>query len=81
MFRVVIPDYWPWEHPLDFRRNLKWTCMQDLKPRNIGPGGMSGRVTAIDAVTFENPDVMYVGTASGGLVEIDFRRHQMGTHF
>ncbi len=39
---------------------------QDLKPRNIGPGGMSGRVTAIDVVT-DNPDVMYVGTASGGL--------------
>ncbi|NNM17645.1 MAG: hypothetical protein HKP24_03665 [Croceitalea sp.] len=40
--------------------------VQDLKPRNIGPGGMSGRVTAIDVVT-ANPDVMYVGTASGGL--------------
>ena len=38
----------------------------DLKPRNIGPGGMSGRVTAIDVVTAE-PDIMYVGTASGGL--------------
>ena len=38
----------------------------DMKPRNIGPGGMSGRVTAIDVVTTE-PDVMYVGTASGGL--------------
>ena len=35
--------------------------VQDLKPRNIGPGGMSGRVTAIDVVT-SNPDVMYVGT-------------------
>ncbi|WP_343485940.1 hypothetical protein [Allomuricauda sp. d1] len=42
------------------------TLMQDLKPRNIGPAGMSGRVTAIGVVT-ENPDVMYVGTASGGL--------------
>ncbi len=40
--------------------------VQDLKPRNIGPAGMSGRVTAIDAV-HENPDVMFVGTASGGL--------------
>ena len=40
--------------------------VQDLKPRNIGPAGMSGRVTAIDAV-HDNPDVMYVGTASGGL--------------
>ncbi|QIE58155.1 hypothetical protein G5B37_00815 [Rasiella rasia] len=40
--------------------------LKDLKPRNIGPGGMSGRVTSIDVVT-TNPDVMYVGTASGGL--------------
>ncbi|MAZ72473.1 MAG: hypothetical protein CMC70_04935 [Flavobacteriaceae bacterium] len=40
--------------------------LKDLKPRNIGPGGMSGRVTSIDVVT-DNPDVMYVGTASGGL--------------
>ncbi|WP_247656630.1 hypothetical protein [Maribacter sp. MMG018] len=46
----------------DFNMDLA----QDLKPRNIGPGGMSGRVTAIDVVT-ENPDIMYVGTASGGL--------------
>ncbi len=38
----------------------------DLKPRNIGPGGMSGRVTTIDVVNSE-PDIMYVGTASGGL--------------
>ncbi len=37
-----------------------------MKPRNIGPGGMSGRVTSIDVV-HSNPDIMYVGTASGGL--------------
>lgn len=46
----------------DFNMNL----VQDLKPRNIGPGGMSGRVTTIDAI-HENPDIMYVGTASGGV--------------
>ncbi len=40
--------------------------LKDLKPRNIGPGGMSGRVTSIDVVV-NNPVVMYVGTASGGL--------------
>jgi photosystem II stability/assembly factor-like uncharacterized protein len=40
--------------------------VKNMTPRNIGPGGMSGRVTAIDVVT-SNPDVMYVGTASGGL--------------
>ncbi len=37
-----------------------------MKPRNIGPAGMSGRVTAVDVVTTD-PDVIYVGTASGGL--------------
>ncbi len=40
--------------------------VQDMKPRNIGPAGMSGRVTAIDVV-HSNPDIMFVGTASGGL--------------
>ncbi len=40
--------------------------VKNMTPRNIGPGGMSGRVTAIDVVT-NNPDIMYVGTASGGL--------------
>lgn len=40
--------------------------VKNMKPRNIGPGGMSGRVTAIDVVN-SSPDVMYVGTASGGL--------------
>ena len=40
--------------------------VKNMTPRNIGPGGMSGRVTAIDVV-LNNPDVMYVGTASGGV--------------
>jgi len=47
-------------------QELPINYLQDLKPRNIGPGGMSGRVTAIDVVV-SNPEVMYVGTASGGL--------------
>lgn len=37
-----------------------------MKPRNIGPAGMSGRVTAI-AVEPSNTEVFYIGTASGGL--------------
>ncbi|HUS86594.1 MAG TPA: hypothetical protein VMW76_05070 [Bacteroidales bacterium] len=37
-----------------------------MKPRNIGPAGMSGRVTAI-AVDANNSGIFYVGTASGGL--------------
>ena len=49
-----------------FAQEFNMDLVQDMKPRNIGPGGMSGRVTAIDVV-LSNPDVMYVGTASGGL--------------
>ena len=44
--------------------NPKW--MEGVAPRNIGPGGMSGRVTTIDVV-HNDSDVMYLGTASGGV--------------
>lgn len=37
-----------------------------MKPRNIGPGGMSGRITAIDVVV-SNPSIIYAGAASGGI--------------
>jgi len=33
---------------------------KNWKPRNIGPAGMSGRITTIDAVV-ENPNTIYVG--------------------
>lgn len=36
------------------------------KPRNIGPAGMSGRITAIDAVA-NDPETIYLGAASGGV--------------
>ena len=36
--------------------------------RNVGPAGMSGRVTAIDVVLKE-PDHIYIGSASGGVWE------------
>ncbi len=39
---------------------------KNWKPRNIGPAGMSGRITAIDAVV-ANPDIIYLGSASGGV--------------
>ena len=38
----------------------------NLKARSIGPAGMSGRVTSIDAL-HSNPDIIYLGTASGGV--------------
>ncbi len=40
--------------------------MNDLKPRNIGPAGMSGRVTALE-VNLSNTNIIYAGTASGGI--------------
>ncbi len=39
---------------------------KNWKPRNIGPAGMSGRVTAIDVV-INKPDTWYIGAASGGV--------------
>jgi len=39
---------------------------KNLKARSIGPAGMSGRVTSVDAVV-SNPDIIYLGTASGGI--------------
>ncbi len=40
--------------------------VEAIRVRHIGPGTMSGRVTAI-AVPHNAPEVIYVGTASGGL--------------
>ncbi|WCO00688.1 WD40/YVTN/BNR-like repeat-containing protein [Psychroserpens ponticola] len=49
-----------------FAQELSMDLVKNMTPRNIGPGGMSGRVTSIDVV-HKNTDIMYVGTASGGL--------------
>ncbi|WP_236139836.1 VPS10 domain-containing protein [Mongoliitalea daihaiensis] len=37
-----------------------------MKARSIGPAGMSGRITAIDAVD-DQPEIIYAGAASGGI--------------
>jgi hypothetical protein len=47
-------------------QKIDMTLFQGIKPRNIGPAGMSGRVTAI-AADPRNTDILYIGTASGGL--------------
>ena len=49
-----------------FTQDFSMELLKNKAPRNIGPGGMSGRVTSIDVV-HSNPDIMYAGTASGGL--------------
>jgi len=49
-----------------YSQKIDMTLFQGIKPRNIGPSGPSGRVTAI-ASDPRNHDIMYIGTASGGL--------------
>ena len=49
-----------------FSQEFSMDLVKNMKPRNIGPGGMSGRVTSIDVVQ-SNTNIMYAGTASGGL--------------
>ncbi|MFC4261617.1 WD40/YVTN/BNR-like repeat-containing protein [Ferruginibacter yonginensis] len=39
---------------------------KNMKPRAIGPSGMSGRITTIDAL-HQNTNTIYVGAASGGV--------------
>ncbi len=47
-------------------QKLDMSKFENMKPRSIGPAGMSGRVTAI-AVVRKNPNIIYLGSASGGL--------------
>ena len=49
-----------------FSQQFDVSKFKDIKTRSIGPAGMSGRITAIDVVN-NNTDIMYVGSASGGL--------------
>lgn len=49
-----------------FGQKLDMEKLTGLNARSIGPSGMSGRVTAIDAVEM-NPNIIYIGSASGGL--------------
>jgi len=47
-------------------QDLHEDLLEKIKIRNIGPAGMSGRVTAID-VDLSDQDRIFVGTASGGV--------------
>lgn len=51
-------------------QQVKLDQFKNWKPRNIGPAGMSGRITAIDAVV-DNPNTIYLGAASGGVWRTD----------
>ena len=52
---------------------------KSMKARNIGPAGMSGRVTAID-VDLSDQAKIFVGTASGGVWVQRKWRHIMETY-
>ena len=47
-------------------QKLSLEQFKNWKPRNIGPAGMSGRITTIDVV-IDNPNIIYLGSASGGV--------------
>lgn len=47
-------------------QNISLSQLKSIKPRNIGPAGMSGRITAVDVVV-NDPETWYVGAASGGV--------------
>jgi len=52
--------------PLALHAQLDPDLLAGMKARSIGPASMSGRVAAIDAVE-SNPDIVYVGAATGGV--------------
>ncbi|MEM6345872.1 MAG: hypothetical protein AAF927_18405 [Bacteroidota bacterium] len=54
-----------WTFPTS-AQELNTDLLKNWKARSIGPAGMSGRVTTIDVLR-DNPAVIYIGTASGGL--------------
>jgi len=47
-------------------QQVNMDIFKSMKARSIGPGAMSGRITAIDAV-HDDPTTIYAGSASGGL--------------
>lgn len=47
-------------------QSLDMSTFHGLNPRNIGPAGMSGRVTSID-VDLSDTDNIYIGAAAGGI--------------
>ncbi|MFM8710065.1 MAG: WD40/YVTN/BNR-like repeat-containing protein, partial [Sphingomonadales bacterium] len=57
-----------WAQPLNTAEFKNW------KPRTIGPAGMSGRITAVDAVV-SNPNIVYIGAASGGVWKTENAGH------
>ncbi len=51
-----------------FAQPLDEKTLEGINIRNVGPAGMSGRITAIDVV-LNDPEHIYIGSASGGVWE------------
>ena len=49
-----------------YAQKLNMDKFKGMELRSIGPAGMSGRVTCIDVI-HEQPDVIYIGSGSGGV--------------
>ena len=62
---MVLIGLFPIQHGL-FAQQVDMSMFKSMKARSIGPAAMSGRITAIDAI-HENPNIIYAGSASGGL--------------
>ncbi|HYO78243.1 MAG TPA: hypothetical protein VE010_17415, partial [Thermoanaerobaculia bacterium] len=52
--------------PLTLHAQIDPELLAGMKARAIGPAAMSGRVASIDAIE-SNPDIVYVGAATGGV--------------
>ena len=67
MTRYVLTSlFWIGVVAASFGQTLNMDKLKGMKPRSIGPAGMSGRITAIDAVASDR-NIIYAGSASGGL--------------
>lgn len=64
-FRYFLLSYWMLSVAI-LSAQLNPDHFENMKIRNIGPAGMSGRITAID-VDLSNPTKIFVGAASGGV--------------
>jgi len=57
-----------------FAQQVDMSIFHDMEPRNIGPAGMSGRVTSI-AVDLNDTDNILLGSAAGGIFKSENAGH------
>ncbi len=66
MMRLIITTLLLCGFSILHTQNIPQNLLAGMQARAIGPAGMSGRITAIDVV-LDNPDIWYIGTATGGV--------------